>query len=87
MHLNISSLSYYIDELKLLLSEVKHRPEIIAISECRLRKNKEVLSNINVLGYNFEYTPTDGEKGGTLIYISENLKYKTRKDLNISQSK
>ena len=40
IHLNISSLSYYIDELHLLLSQMKHRPKIIAISESRIRKNK-----------------------------------------------
>ena len=87
VHLNISSLSYYIDELNLLLSQMKHRPEIIAISESRIRKNKETLANINILGYNFEHTPTDAEKGGTLLYISKDLKYKIRKDLNILQTK
>ena len=45
IHLNISSLSYDIDELKLLLSQMKHRPKIIAISESRLRKNKNTFKN------------------------------------------
>ena len=44
IHLNISSLSYYIDELNLLLSQMKHRPKIIVISESRVRKNKEPLT-------------------------------------------
>ena len=87
IHLNISSLSYYIDELNLLLSEIKHKPKIIAISESRLRKNKEPLSKIDIPGYNYEFTPTESEKGGTLLYLSQGLKYKTRKDLNIVQSK
>ena len=30
---------------------------------------------------------TEGEKGGTLIYISQDLIYKNRSDLNISQVK
>ena len=33
IHLNISSLSYYTDELNLLLSQMKHRPNITAISD------------------------------------------------------
>ena len=32
-------------------------------------------------------TSNEGEKGGTLIYISQNLIHKNRSDLNISQVK
>ena len=46
IHLNISSLSYYIDELYLLLSQVKHRPKIIAISETWIRKNKKLYQKV-----------------------------------------
>ena len=66
---------------------MKHRPKIIAISETRIRKNKEPLSIIDIHGYNYEFTPTEAEKGGTLLYISQDLKYKNRSDLNISQAK
>ena len=31
----------------------------------------------------YEHTPTESSKGGTLLYLDENLKYKLRKDLNI----
>ena len=44
IHLNISSLSFHIDELHLLLSQIKHRPKIIAITESKLRKNKDSLT-------------------------------------------
>ena len=87
IHLNISSLSYYIDELKLLLSQMKHRPKIIAISESRLRKNKNTLSKIDIPGYDYEFTPTESEKGGTLLYISQDLKYKIRTDFNMTKAK
>ena len=81
------SLSYYINELKLLLSEIVHKPKIIAISESRIRKNKEPLSVIHIPGYDYEFTATEGGKGGTLIYISQDLTYKNRSNLNISQAK
>ena len=87
IHLNISSLPYYIDELSLLLAEIVHKPKIIAISESRIRKNKEPLSAIDIPGYDYEFTATEGEKGGTLIYISQDLTYKNRSELNISQVK
>ena len=87
IHLNISSVSYYINMLNLLLSEIVHKPKIVAISESRIRKNKEPLSVIDIPGYDYEFTATEGEKGGTLIYISQDLTYKNRSDLNISQVK
>ena len=34
-------------------------------------------------GFNMEQTPTEPSAGGTLIYISQNLSYKLRKDLQI----
>ena len=58
IHLNVSSLSNYIDELNLLLSEIVHKPKIIAISESRIRKNKEPLSEIDIPGYHYEFTAT-----------------------------
>ena len=33
--------------------------------------------------YNIESTPTESEKGGTLLYISSDLNYKVRSDLKI----
>ena len=66
---------------------MKHRPKIIAISETRIRKNKKTLSKIDIPGYNCEFTPTETEKCGTLLYIPQDLKYKNRLDLNISQAK
>ena len=76
-----------VDELNLWLSELVHKPKIIAISESRIRKNKEPLSVIDIPGYDYEFTATEGEKGGTLIYISQDLTYKNRSELNISQVK
>ena len=87
LHLNISSLSYYIDSLKDFLAEIKTPPKIIAISESRVKSNKEPLSQINIPGYTIEQTPTDSGKGGALLYISTELRYKIRKDLIISKSK
>ena len=78
IRLNISSLSYYIDEMNQLLSEIVHEPKIIAISESRIRKKKEPLSAIDIPGYDYEFTATEGETGGTLIYISQDLTYKNR---------
>ena len=37
----------------------------------------------NLPGFNIEQSPLESSTGGTLIYISQNLSYKPRKDLQI----
>ena len=44
-------------------------------------------SNINTPGYNIEQTPTESSAGGSLIYISQNLSYKNRPNLQIYHPK
>ena len=39
-----------------------------------LGKKKEPLSVIHIPGYDYEFTATEGEKGGTFIHISQDLK-------------
>ena len=71
LHMNISSLSYYIDDLKSFITNCQVKLKIIGISESRLKKNLDVLLNINI-GYNFEYIVTESSKGGihrNRIYI------------------
>ena len=48
MHLNISSLSYHHLELYNLLSNLKIKPNIIGISETRLQRGKQPITNIFV---------------------------------------
>ena len=78
MYLNISSLSYHH-----LISDMKIKPKIIGISESRLQKRKQNVINISLPNYVYEHTPTVSSKGGTLLYLDKNLKYKLRKDLYI----
>ena len=83
MHLNTSSLSYHHLELYNLIADMKIKPKIIGISESRLQKSKQHITNIYLPNYVYEHNSTESSKGGTLIYLDKNLKYKLRKDLNI----
>ena len=85
MHLNISSLSYHHLELYNLISDIKITPKIIGISESRLQKSKQHVTNISLPNYVYEHAPTESSKGGTLLYLDKNLKYNLWKDLNIYQ--
>ena len=76
--LNISSLPYHFQDLNDLLKSIKKNFCIIGITESRLKVNSQPLINIDLNNYNIESTPTESEKGGTLLYISSDLNYKVR---------
>ena len=83
LHLNIASISAHIDDLRAFLSLVNHKFDIICISESRISTKHPQTTNIDLPSFNIERTPTESSAGGTLIYNSQNLSYKPRKDLQI----
>ena len=82
-HINTYSLSKNFDDLEYLLKTTNMNFDIIAISETRITKNINEISNINLNSYAFEFTPTESSAGGTLIYVANRLAYKSRTDLQI----
>ena len=81
--MNISSLPYHFDDLKYLVEYCQNKPEVIGITECRLRAKRTVLLSIDLQDYTYEWTPTTASKGGTLIYNDNKLKYKTQNHLKL----
>ena len=81
MHLNISSLQYHLDELSDLIDESEAKFSVIGITESRLKKDIASLNNINLHNYNTQHTPTESNKGGSLLYISTDLSYKTKLEM------
>ena len=62
---------------------MKIKPRIIGISESRLQKSKQHITNISLPNYMYKHTSTESSKGGTLLYLDKNLEYSLRKDTNI----
>ena len=87
LQMNIFSFQYHINDFRYLVKSCPNWPKIIAIAKCRLRKDRDVLSNIDLNNYSFEFTATEFTKEGTLIYIENDLRYKIRKDLNLYREK
>ena len=74
--------------LVFLVESSPNKRKIIGKTKPRLRKNREVLSNIDLNDYSFEFATTQSTKGVvTLIYILNDLRYKIRKDLNLYREK
>ena len=63
--MNISSLQYHIDDLRYLVESCPNKPKIINITECRLRKIREILSSIDLNDYSFEFATTKSTKVGS----------------------
>ena len=76
-----------IDDLASFILNCRKWPRIIRISECHIKANQKSLSNISLQNYAYDFTSTESSKGGTLIYIDQNVKYKIREDLKLYKSK
>ena len=71
LHINIRSLQEHVDELHELIVNAKTHPDLIAITETRI-KNKPLI-NIDIPGYSFSYVTSSSNAGGVEIYVSDNL--------------
>ena len=87
MHLNISSLPYHFDELSELPNDLTIKFKIIGITESRLISEKFPLTDINLRNYEVEHMSGKANKGGALLYISNELHYKVRNNLQIHKDK
>ena len=88
LHLNIHSIERHIGELRILLQMLSFNFDFICISESKILKGRDPLSDIHIKGYQSPVgTPTEASKGGVLMYIKEGINYKPRPDLNIYKCK
>ena len=58
--------------------------DITAISETRILKSTNIVKNINIPNFSFEFTPTEST-GGTLLYIAGHLAHQNQSDLNFME--
>ncbi len=80
-HLNIASLGLHKEELVTSLSLLDFDFDVIAVTETKIRKGKKPIFNPELPGYKHYQTPSECDKGGTLIYFKDHFKHKRRKDL------
>ena len=82
-HLNIASLTKHKDELDLILKSLNHEFDFIGISETKLLKQQTIIpKKLDITGYEKYSTPTEADKGGTMLYVKTETNHKERKDLN-----
>ena len=88
MHTNICSLDKNFNNLEILTTSLQHKFDIIALSETCITKNNELNCKIMALnGYqNYVGTSGKGMKGGCGFFVSNELSFIPREDLNIWHS-
>ena len=82
-HIDACSLSKNFDDLEHLLKTTNMNFHIIPISETRITKNINKITNININNCAYEFTPTESSAGGTLIYVANHLTHTPRTDIQI----
>ena len=88
LHLNIHSIQFHIEDLRVMLQMLNFNFDIIAISESKLQVGVEPNVNINIEGFQEPIsTPTEASKGGVLLYIANGINFKPRNDLKMYKSK
>ena len=73
IHFNIRSLEKNIDKMSQYLSELKRQPDVIALTETKLKDN--ICGNIKLAGYKFIHVNSPTLAGGVGFYVNEKLKY------------
>ena len=57
--------------------------DILAITECRIKKDSSSPIHLQFNNYSAEHTPTESSAGVTLLYVNKRLSYQLRNDLRI----
>ena len=81
-HLNACSLNKNFDDPKYLIKTINQIFDVITISESRIKSNLDITTNINLPNFSMN-THQQSHAGGTILYISNNIAYQPRKELNI----
>ena len=88
LHYNIHSIEKHIEEFRVCLQMLNFDFDVICISESKIVDGIEPKCNISLPNYQTPIsTPTEGIKGGVLIYVKSGIDFKPRTDLKICKSK
>ena len=78
-------LAKHFDGLYQTLSSLKVKFDIIGITEHKIRKDVDPITNLDIEGYRpFLYDPTETTHGGTGFFISQSINFKKRDDLKFN---
>ena len=84
IHFNVRSLKN-IDKLSHHLTDLKRKPDVLAVSETKLKENI-IHSNIELDGYEFIHRNSHTFAGGVVICVKSSVSYNMKLNINIDLS-
>ena len=61
------------EELETILSMINFKFDVMGLTESKIRKNIDPITKLNFDGYQVYSTPTEVEKGGSMLYVATRL--------------
>ena len=81
LNCNIRSLQGNYDNFAHMLSELKFPFSVIGLSEIKFMIDKDILTNVNIPGYDFISQSSLSNAGGVGFYIKSNLSFSILSDI------
>jgi hypothetical protein len=81
LNCNIRSLSANFDALVNLISELYFPFSVIGMSETKIKVDHDLITNVDIPGYNFISQPSLSNAGGVGFFLRDHLKFKIRSHL------
>ena len=74
------------DNLAHILSELQFSFSVIGLSETKFMTNKDILTNLDLPGYDFISQPSLSNAGGVGFYVKNNLTYSILSNFTTTES-
>ena len=85
VYINIRSLVCNFDKLKNYIAQFDVKPDLIALAETKITEKVNQNPLVDIEGYTFIFRKSPDFFGGVGFYISNQLEYKIREDLDITK--
>ena len=86
LNCNIRSLQGNHDNLVHMLSELQFPFSVIGLSEIKFKFDKDIITNVNIPGYDFISQPSLSNAGGVGFYIKNNLTFAVLSELSVTEA-
>ena len=86
LNCNIRSLQGNHDNLVHMLSELQFPFSVIGLSEIKFIFDKDIITNVNIPGYDFISQPSLSNAGGVGFYIKNNLTFAVLSELSVTEA-
>ena len=85
LNCNIRSLQSNHENLVHMLSELQFPFSVIGLSETKLKVDKDILTNVNIPGYDFISQPSLSNAGGVGCYVKNSVTFTVLSEMSVTK--